>query len=126
VIAAIAIAILVSLAVAYVLAPLRRGAVNDAGADEFAEEALARKKSALDALIEIDEERAVGKLSASDHDALRSEYELEAVRALNDLDALAVSDDDLESEIAAMRDRLACRKCGALRTPGERCPRCGS
>ena len=125
-IAAIAIAILAGLAVAYVLSPLRRGAVNEARADEFVEEALTRKKNALDALVEIDEERAVGKLSASDHDALRSEYELEAARALNDLDALAVSDDDLESEIAAMRDRLACRKCGALRTPGERCPRCGS
>jgi rubrerythrin len=112
--------------VLYVVAPLRRPAISDARSDGLVGEALARKKSALDALIEIEEERAIGKLSTEDYAALRNEYEFEAVRALRELDNLGGSDAALEAEIAEMRERLTCPNCGALRSQGEPCPRCGS
>jgi rubrerythrin len=110
----------------YVVTPLRRPAISDARSDGLVGEALARKKSALDALIEIEEERAIGKLSTEDYAALRNEYEFEAVRALRELDNLGGSDAALEAEIAEMRERLTCPNCGALRSQAEPCPRCGS
>lgn len=109
----------------YVVAPLRRGAVPDAGTDGLVEDAIARKRTALDALVDIEQEKAVGKLSDEDFAALRTEYEIEAVRALDDLDGLGRTDGDIEAEIAAMRERLSCPRCGALRSQGEPCPRCG-
>jgi hypothetical protein len=126
VIAAMIVGLFVLGGVIYVVAPLRRPAVFDARSDGLVGEALTRKKSALDALIEIEEERAIGKLSTVDYAALRKEYEFEAVRALRELDNLGGSDAALEAEIAEMRERLTCPNCGALRSQGEPCPRCGS
>jgi hypothetical protein len=110
----------------YVLAPLRGGAVADSGTDGIVEDAVARKTGALDALVDLEDERAIGKLSTEDFEVLRDEYEIEAVQAIDDLDVLGRSDADLEAEIAAMRERLTCPSCGALRAQGEPCPRCGS
>jgi rubrerythrin len=126
VIAAMVVGLLVLGGIVFVAAPLRIPAVSDAGSDGLVGEALARKKSALDALIEIEEERTIGKLSTEDYAALKKEYEFEAVRALRELDTLGGSDAALEAEIAEMRERLTCPNCGALRSPGETCPRCGS
>ena len=110
----------------YVAAPLRNGPRPDARVDELYAEAVARKNNALDALVEIEEERTIGKLSPDDFSALKHEYEVEAAGALHELDALGRSDADLEAEIAQMRERLACPNCGALRSPGEPCPHCRS
>jgi hypothetical protein len=44
---------------------------------------------------------------------------------LTELDALSGPEDDaLEAEIAEMRERMTCPRCGALRSPGEACPSC--
>jgi rubrerythrin len=126
VIAELLVALLGGVGVAYIVAPLRRATIPYSETDRFTEEALARKNNALDALIDIDEERAAGKLSAGDHDALKAELEVEVVRALDNLEALGSSDEELEAEIAAMRDRLACPQCGTLKPPGKPCPRCDS
>jgi rubrerythrin len=126
VIAATVVGLLALAGLAYVLAPVRAGAARDSVPDGLAEDALARKASALDALMDMEAERASGKLSAEDYAALRSEYEEEAINALDDLDAFARSDDELEAEIDAMRRRLTCPECGTFRLQGEPCPRCGS
>jgi hypothetical protein len=126
VIAELVVAILAGVGVAYIVAPLRRATIPGSETDGLTEEALARRNNALDALIDIDEERTAGKLSAGDHDELKAEYEVEVVRALDDLEALDSSDEELEAEIAAMRDRLACPQCGTLKPPGKPCPRCDS
>lgn len=118
--------VLVLGALIYVVAPLRTGAVPDAGTDGLVEDALARKRTALDALVDIDQDRTVGKLSEEDFAVLKTEYEVEAVRALDDLDTLGRSDEELEAEIAVMRERLRCPSCGTIRSQGEPCPRCGS
>jgi cytochrome c-type biogenesis protein CcmH/NrfG len=128
-IAALLVALLGCLALAYVLAPVRRGPRFDAEAPERRlEEADARKRAALSALDDLEGEHAVGKLSDADFASLRREYEAEALVALRQLDALRHSEDDdeIEREIAALRDRLRCPNCGAARTPGRPCERCGA
>jgi hypothetical protein len=112
----------------WVLQPLKNKHLG--GFDEapvLLEEAEARKRAALEAIIDMENERAAGKLSAADFEALRGQYEVEAVRALKELDALTgrVGTDDaaLESEIARMRAGLVCPRCGAWKT-GETCDRC--
>jgi hypothetical protein len=60
---------------------------------------------------------------------LSKSAEAEALAALAEADLVAsadLNDDDLEREIAVMRERLACPNCGALRVPGEDCTRCGA
>jgi len=100
------------------------------------EEAVADKRAALMAIVDIENERAVGKMSQADFDALKAEYEAQALTALRAADALRDSaerppqepewDDELELEIAALRERLSCPNCGAARTPGEACEQCGN
>lgn len=140
-IAAAIIAALACAALAYVAAPLRKGRrpTNERAAD--IEELESRKRAALTAILDIENEREVGKLSTEDFEVLRAEYEVEAVTALVELDALRVPDEDrLEAEIAAIRDRLgretsraepedaviACPSCGAPRVMGRACERCGA
>lgn len=116
-------------ALAYVVAPLARGPRTQNNDPGRLEEAEARKEAALTAIIDLEAERDAGKLSASDFDLLRDSAEAEALAALAEADLVASSDlddDDLEREIAEMRERLACPTCGAMRTPGERCVRCGA
>ncbi|MGH2736886.1 MAG: hypothetical protein ACRDKZ_15000 [Actinomycetota bacterium] len=128
-IAAVFVGVLACLALAYVLAPTRRGPRFDAPmtTEEF-ERADARKRAALTALVDLEGERAVGKLSEADFVTLRAEYEAEALSALRRLDALRDSDDDdeIEREIAALRERLTCPNCGAAKAPGQACERCGA
>ena len=116
-------------ALAYVVAPLRRGPRLQSNDPGRAEEAEARKRAALTAIVDLESERDAGKLSESDFDNLLAGAEAEALAALAEADLVAgadLDDDELEREIAAMRERLACPACGAMRAPGERCARCGA
>jgi hypothetical protein len=124
-IAALGLAVL-----AWVSLPLRRGPKIDEPLPPLQlEEAHAKKRAALVAILDLEDEHATGKLSAGDFAVLRSEYETKALLALREADALRDStfdDDDLEKEIAAIRERLRCPNCGTARRPGEPCNRCGA
>ena len=100
---------------AWVVLPLRRGPeVDEPLPSQQLDEANAKKRAALVAIVDIENERATGKLSQTDFVALRSEYETKALLALREADALRDStfdDDELEKEIAAIRERLRCPEC---------------
>jgi hypothetical protein len=129
VIADLAIALLACGAIAYVASAPRTAPRRFPDALRVTEEELeAKKKSALGAIIDIEDEKTVGKLSDEDFEILRREYEAEALDALIELDGLqrVPDDDSLEAEIAAMRARLACPACGAPRLSAGPCERCGA
>lgn len=72
-------------ALAWVLAAARNGGSlieSAAERDELAE----RKIAALSALADIDEELAVGKITPTDHAALRAGYEATAIGVLHEID----------------------------------------
>jgi hypothetical protein len=123
------VAVLAVAALAYVATPLRRGprrAFPDKSDDvaRIGE----RKAAALTAIIDLEEERDVGKLSVRDFELLRDQYEREALTALHELDAIQASelgDEELEAEIAAARALLVCPSCGRPSPTGEQCSRCG-
>lgn len=113
----------------YIFLPLRSGPRRDVPLTSVrVEDAEEKKRSALNALIDIDEEHDIGKLSTRDFDALRTEYEAEAYQALVELDELeaAPADGELEAEISALRSKMTCPSCGALRPPGKACEHCGA
>lgn len=124
------IGLLAALALAYVAYPMRSGPTSDLPEpSELIEEAGAKKRSALVAIVDMEEERAAGKLSEEDFRALRSQYEAEAIKALRQLEVLQVevgSDDDIEAEIARVKASLTCPSCGALRDPGSKCSSCAA
>jgi hypothetical protein len=123
----ILVAIAAAAALCYVVIPLARGPRFQQRDPGRVEEAEARKRAALTAIIDLEAEREAGKLSEEDFDTLRRSAEAEALAALAEADLVAsaeLDDDELENEIAQMRERLACPNCGSLRTPGERCARC--
>jgi cytochrome c-type biogenesis protein CcmH/NrfF len=130
VIPVLAIAALALVVLAWVALPLRRGPqIDDPLPSLQLEEAHAKKRAALVAILDLENEQATGKLSPGDFAVLRSEYETQALAALREADALRDStfdDDALEKEIAALRERLRCPNCGAARRPGEQCEQCGS
>jgi len=131
-VAVILVVLLLGLALAYVLTPLRRAGGEPAGPDrrgQAEDDAEDKKSSALTALVDIEDEREVGKLSAADFELLRREYEAEAMAALRELDDIHFTlrtDEALEAEIAAVRAGLECPSCGGARPPGKPCPRCGA
>lgn len=123
------IALLAVLALVYVTGPVRKpDAIEE---DAAPPEAETTKIAALTAILDLESERDVGKLSETDLVELRTTYEREALAALAELDAaqdLGV-EDPLEREIAAMRERLSaerCPRCGAHRQVGTTCTRCGA
>lgn len=123
------VALLACAAIAYVASGPRAAPKRWPDAAGVAEEeAQAKKNAALEAIIDMEDERNVGKLSEEDFEALRREYEADALEALLELDALErVPDDDaLEAEIAAMRARLVCASCGATKNSAGPCDRCGA
>lgn len=69
-----------------------------------------RKSAVLGALVDLDEEHEMGKLSSEDRDALRGSYETEAIEILDALDAAQNTTDPLEAKIAAARQRLRGRE----------------
>jgi len=124
------VVVLVVLALWYVAQPFRRSdqtqMVEGPSPVQRAEE---KKTAALTAIIDLEEEAQVGKLTARELGSLRATYEGEALDALAQLDALAVprtGDDPLEAEIAALKQRLTCPSCGAPRASGGACSRCGA
>ena len=104
------VALLAAVAMLYVLSA--RGGSKERAFDEgetLVDELVARKRAALVAIVDLEEEHDVGKLGKTDLQALRAAYEGEALGALRELDALRDStfdDDELEIEIAAMREQL--------------------
>jgi hypothetical protein len=128
VILVLVVALLAGAALAYVALPLgRRG--RSEGEPSLEGELDARKTAALSAIVDLENERLVGKLSDEDFDVLRAQYETEALQALTELDALRATSEEpedaaLEAEIAAMRRRLACSRCGGLRSTDGTCAQC--
>jgi hypothetical protein len=121
------IAVLAAGALVYVTRPvLQSGEDRTLEEPVLVDEAVQRKRAALRAIVDVEEEHEIGKLSREEFESLRSAYEAEAAGAMTELDALsgAPEDDALEAEIAEMRERMTCPKCGALRSPGEECPSC--
>ncbi|MEA2452609.1 MAG: hypothetical protein QOG04_1319 [Actinomycetota bacterium] len=124
------IGVLAVAALAFVAAPLRRTETHDPG--DPTSELENKKLVALTAILDLESERDVGKLSEEDFRELRTVYETEALDALHELDAMADPDvsDPLEAEIALVRARMGarrCRSCGAERKPGAApCPACGA
>ncbi|MFN2488610.1 MAG: hypothetical protein ABR529_02490 [Actinomycetota bacterium] len=125
------VALLGAAALIYVGMPLlggRRGprpALDAPGPEASAAGEGARKRSALDAILDLEADHDMGKLTEDDFQALLPGLEAEALEALRRLDALRAPDDDLEREIAAITARLQCPGCGAPRPTGSVCPRCG-
>lgn len=126
----IIVGLLACAALAYVAQPMRSGPKSDLPEPSLlVQEAGDKKRSALVAIVDMEEERAAGKLSQEDFVALRAQYENEALLALRQLDALqsdATNDDALEAEIARVRADLTCPSCGALRDPGSECSSCAA
>jgi hypothetical protein len=94
----------------YVVGPLTRpGRIREDPTRGLGAELDARKRAALLGIVDLEGERAVGKLNDEDFGTLRSEYEAEALVAIAELDQLdsATPRDDLEDEIAALKARLA-------------------
>ena len=123
------------MALIYVSAPIRRPPILEEGPipddDPATSETQARKVAALTAILDLESERDVGKLSETDLAELRSIYEQEALAALAELDAAEAlpAADPLEREIATLRHRLSrdrCPRCGAARPAGTTCARCGA
>jgi hypothetical protein len=130
-IAALVVAGLALAAAAYILRPLLDGPRIEApSSDQAVEELHELKRAALMAIIDIEAERDVGKLSDEDFEVLKRQYGAEAVRALHQLDELGATqhdrDAELEAEIARIRETMTCPACGAIRDPGRPCPECGS
>ena len=122
------VVVLVVVALWYVVQPFRRTDQTEMVAGPSpAQRAQEKKTAALTAIIDLEEEAQVGKLTERELGSLRATYEREALDALAQLDALAVpgtGDDPLEAEIAALKQRLTCPSCGAPRASGGTCSRC--
>ena len=79
------------------------GPVLDTRGDELN----ARKRAALEALVDLQAEHAIGKLSDDDYEQLQTTYQAEALTVLDEIEAAGDSaGDELEAEIAATRARL--------------------
>lgn len=127
---ALIVGVIALVALAYVAAPTRRERSSEPVADPLSE--LEETKTvALTAILDLEDERDMGKLTDEDLAELRSVYEAQALAALQQMDEVSGSDgsDPLEREIARVRERLtssSCPACGASRPAGTSvCPRCG-
>ena len=110
------IALLAVVALALVLGSLRRSEVTEQ--IDLLAELEEKKMTALNAILDLESERVVGKLTEDDFDELRAIYEAEALDLIHELDdtdpedpvlddtAPAESSDPLEREIAIVRKRL--------------------
>ena len=128
-IAVVLIALLAAAALAYVAVPLLQGPRREAALpSSTSTEARAAKTAALAAIVELEEERQMGKISKPDFERLKETYEAEAVAALKKVDTLAspLQPDAMEAEIAAAKKRLECPTCGAPRMAGDRCAGCSA
>ena len=108
---ALVIAMLACVALAAVIAPLRRGETTEQM--DLTAELEEKKMVALHAILDLESERDVGKLTESDFNELRAVYEAAALDLIHRLDATDLADPDpaessdpLEREIALVRKRL--------------------
>ena len=137
--------VLALLALAYVLHPLFTAAGRELPRARGAGgPAVAPSQDAVDVLREIEFDRATGKLSDADYEALRATYTeraLAAMRASDSADALAALPPEDAAEAAVRRHRAqlaACPSCGPRPEPDAlycsdcgrylpgRCPGCGA
>ena len=105
-------------AMAYVLAPLFLDAsvapsVATVAREERVGDEQERGERAVDALREIEFDRATGKLSDADYAALKTRYTEQALSAMRAQSATAspISDADLEAVIRRQRAATAARSC---------------
>jgi hypothetical protein len=132
-------------AMGWVLAPLFRG---DAGVpigpvSSARSDITARRERAVEALREIEFDRATGKLSDADYDMLKARYTRQAVSAMrSESGAAAVDESEIEAAIRRAReaqasvpscavhgrrpepDAIYCSECG--RFLGGACAHCGA
>jgi hypothetical protein len=94
-------------ALVYVAVPLARSHPERSTIRSLTAELSARKRAALLGIVDLEGERAVGKLNDEDFAELRSEYEAEAMVAIAELDQLHTTEDEVEQEIAELKARLA-------------------
>lgn len=104
------VAIALAAAAVWMLLPLwaRRHETSGVISRE-AEELLELKQAAYRSILDLEADRALGKVSDEDFRAMRRQHEIEALKALRALDSLPSDDtaaDLLEKEIAAARRRL--------------------
>ena len=132
-------------AMAFVLAPLfREPAVLPPAPRRPSGDARARESAAVEALREIEFDRATGKLADADYTALKARYTAEAVAAMRAApgEARAVDESDVEAAIRRAKearaahpacprhgqrpeaDALYCSECG--RFLGGACAHCGA
>ena len=127
--AGLIVAVLAVAALVYIVRPLGRDRAAFVDSDETSA-ADARKRVALTGILDLEEERDSGKLSAPEFATLRARYEQDAIAALRESEAEAGEQNigaRLEDEIARARDMLRCSTCGAPRDADAlRCPSCGS
>ena len=115
------IVLLACVALAVVLAPLRRAETTERM--DLTAELEAKKMTALNAILDLESERDVGKLTEADFNELRAVYEGRALDLIHELEDThledtdladpvlddtghAESSDPLEREIALVRKRL--------------------
>jgi hypothetical protein len=113
-------------ALAFVLYPLVSGAEGDPQpAARRGEPSEAER--AVDALREVEFDRATGKLSDDDYAALRGAYTAEAVRAMRSADAPKAPDEAVEALIQRYRHLVVtCPRCGERpETAAAFCSSCG-
>ena len=121
----------------FILQPVVKGlhASLEREADELTDTE-ARKRVALLALRDVEYDFLAGKLDESDYRSLKSELTAEALAALEEDEkargaAAGPAEDDLEAEIARLREGLksgtVCADCGFDNDEGSRfCSACGT
>lgn len=116
-------------AVWFILVPMRRPGLPAARAVDPFDAEETRSGRAVDALREIEFDRATGKLSDEDYASLKARYTGLAVQAMRDERAAAPDDADIEAMIAARREGAAentCITCGPRPEPDAVfCSTCG-
>jgi hypothetical protein len=94
-------------AVWFIMAPLRRPGLPVARVVDPFDVEETRRGRAIDALREIEFDRATGKLSDEDYASLKARYTGLAVQAMRDERAATPDDADIEAMIAARREGVA-------------------
>ena len=105
------VAILMLVAVAYVVAPLLKKETDTFAPSDEGFEAREEKRRALEAILDLENDLESGKITADEHDVLRAEHERDALDSMRELDVLEVtaSDTAIENAIAAERERITWR-----------------
>lgn len=122
------VGVLVLAVAVYVLWPLLKPSGDAELRDEASEDAarIDQREAALAALRDIEFEYRLGNLTEADYRQLRERYYRRALATLRGRSPSDALDEELEREIATLRQRAAarCATCGGPLL-GGRCPRCG-